>query len=68
MKVIDNPVCPKCKDEEILWQEVISMHYDEEGVYLKVRGECLECGTEYEWVEHYEFSHNSKLKERGKTL
>ena len=53
MKVIDNPICPKCKDEEILWQEVISMHYDDEGVYLKVRGECLECGTEYEWVEHY---------------
>ena len=64
MKTITNPICPKCK-EEILWQEVISMYYDDEGVYSKVRGECLKCGTEYEWTEHYEFSHNTNLKERG---
>ena len=66
MKVINNPICPKCKDEEILFQEVIAMHYDDEGTYLKVRGECLECNSEYEWMEHYEFSHHTNLKERGK--
>ena len=65
MKIIDNPICPKCKDEEILFQEVISMQYDHEGTYLKVRGECLKCGTEYEWIEHYEFSHNTNLQKRG---
>ena len=64
MKLIENPFCPKCKDEKILWQKTISVLCDYEEVCVKVQGECLECGTEYEWIEHYEFSHYTKLKEK----
>ena len=69
MKQIKLPKCPNCAkkniEEEILWSDVISMYWDDEGTYLRVKGECLGCGTEYEWVEHYEFSHCSELKERN---
>ncbi len=67
MKIVENPKClnPDCENEEILWEEVIQMWYDAEGVYLKVKGVCLVCGQEYEWIEHYEFHHLSDLKKRG---
>ena len=63
LRPIQNPMCPSCKKEELLFQEVIEMKYDDEGTYLKVEGECLECGKRYRWIEIYEFSHNENIKE-----
>ena len=68
MKNIENPICPnsECDGEEILWEEVIDSWYDADGVYLRVKGVCLVCNTEYEWTEHYEFHHYDNLEKRGK--
>ena len=63
MKIIDNPICPHC-EEEITFERVINVSYDDEGVYVKAHGECLECGKKYSWTEYYEFSHIGELNER----
>lgn len=63
LREILNPKCPNCKEEEVLFQEVIEMKYDDEGTYLRVKGECLECGKRYHWTEVYEFSHNENIEE-----